>query len=323
MSQIHPRHFQYVQPSTTTCLQYDPTPVLRTTVMSWNTLADSLCTPESFSHTDPRALDWHASRKNMIEQELFPSVDAGRDAADIIALQEVDEVIAHTFLAQLCTTRHYHLLYAKKNSDENTDGCALLIRKDCWEIVHECTLPLGSIDTTTQIALVAHLRRVHVRPAAAAVMSMEDECDADLVVATVHLKAKVGHEQKRRNQMQHLLDFLTTQQQHPNLATIVLGDFNDTPDSPVVKYMSHAMNGFCSAYSLSDDTLYTTAKKRASVIQRTIDYIWIRATKKKNRHVVVEGVLAVPEASVAFPDWLPCLTYPSDHLAIAARVVIY
>jgi endonuclease/exonuclease/phosphatase family metal-dependent hydrolase len=145
----------------------------------------------------------------------------------------------------------------------------------------------------------------------------------EFVVCGTHLKAKSGNEKQRAEQIAQLLEVLK-QQQHP---IVLAGDFNDTPESPVLSLLLKgeatidnniiAKNAllFRSAYDLASPTLYTTFKYRpaAGLVRRTIDYILV-----SDDRVQINELFEIPEPNL-FPDvGLPAPNYPSDHLSIGA-----
>lgn len=81
---------------------------------------------------------------------------------------------------------------------------------------------------------------------------------------------------------------------------------------------------FMSAYDLDATSgpravPYTTYKKRATEILRTIDYILYRQGKDTN--LVVTALQEIPQIE-KFPNRLPAKDYPSDHLSVAAKFVV-
>ena len=90
-------------------------------------------------------------------------------------------------------------------------------------------------------------------------------------VVTTHLKAKKGFEQMRANQAAQLVEKL---KQWNLSATIITGDFNDTPDSLAIQNMLDG-TGVQSAAG-EQEPEFTTHKYREStgMQTRTIDYVF-------------------------------------------------
>jgi len=283
-----------------------------TTIMTWNTLARSLCDADGFPHTEKDALDW-SKRALLMESELFPTT---RPHASIIALQEMDEDVAEEWLRPLCEKYRMQLLYAKKASADNRDGCALLVDTAKWKVVTSQRVILGPSPGTSQVALVAHLQQIPPPTPS----TMIGHTPVQLLVASVHLKSKPGHEEVRLGQIAGLLNVmeLLYPDHRETHHTLVLGDFNDIPSSLACTTMREA--GFTSLYD-ADDAPYTTAKKRQAVVQRTIDYMWWRAPIATATPISFKRLLAIPPIT-AFPTWLPSTHYPSDHMALAAQLVL-
>lgn len=132
-----------------------------------------------------------------------------------------------------------------------------------------------------------------------------------VLVAGTHLKAKEGFEALRETQAKNLCEHLKNlRAQDPHVsAVVVLGDFNDTPDSPCALTMR--AQGFRSAYSHPVGA-FTTSKWRNSVQTRVIDYIWHSAELSPS------SVMEMPNVKLLEPTHLPIIDWPSDHLLIAA-----
>jgi mRNA deadenylase 3'-5' endonuclease subunit Ccr4 len=281
------------------------------TVMSWNTLARSLCNVSSFPNTDPAVLEWN-NRATLIEKQLFHNTIA----PDIIALQEVDEEDADEFLLALCATNPYTLRYSKKQSENSKDGCALLIQAGRWTVHRHFTVPLGA-PGTSQIALIAQISS-----------SCNQSRPIHMTVVSVHLKSKPGNEEIRACQgrvLREQIDLACVN--HPaanstgdNITALVMGDFNDVPDSIVVTDMLK-LGSFQSAYdSFYPCSFYTTAKKRQEVVTRTVDYIFVRVGQAMPRtDSSIVSLMEIPPL-IHFPTLLPCKQYPSDHLALGAQI---
>lgn len=114
------------------------------------------------------------------------------------------------------------------------------------------------------------------------------------------------------------------------LPCCVCGDFNaaphDAPSYPSLAVPVMVQAGHRSAYGLHDGG-YTTWKWRPDgnggekEVKHMIDYIWY-ADDGPGPRLVSEALLSLPTAEELGPDALPCAAYPSDHLAIAARVAL-
>jgi endonuclease/exonuclease/phosphatase family metal-dependent hydrolase len=236
---------------------------------------------------------------------------------------EVDEEVIKEWLQPLADRMGgMQVLYIKKVSEDNRDGSALLIDRQRWSVRSQEAMMLGA-SGTSQVALLARLESVPQHP---------ESKPSSLLVVSTHLKSKPGHEERRRDQVRVLLhaiqreqlfvaindmpsDQMTDSNQVP-CPCLVLGDFNDVPDSLACQAMRAA--GFTSAYDkYPGETFYTTAKKREQVVCRTIDYMWCSPTLVPR----IVSLLQVPPIS-AFPHFLPCTSYPSDHLALGVELAI-
>lgn len=261
--------------------------------MQFNTLADSLS--DGFPFVDEKYLEWNY-RKPLIVQEIL------KHNPDIIGLQEVDRERADEFKE---FTQGYKRFFCPKQN-ESKDGCMLLFRESMFEVVNHVDIQLGKDES--QIAIIAHLKTPSGR---------------NIFVVVTHLKAKEGFELKRYQQGRNIMAGLKHYSQDiapENKSVVILGDFNDVPDSIVYILFRAWFNKpiLKSAYTLYDDSgiePYTTFKKREKEICRTIDYIWV------SNDIQVRELLEIPPTEV-FPDRLPCKNYPSDHLSIIATLEI-
>lgn len=131
------------------------------------------------------------------------------------------------------------------------------------------------------------------------------------LMAATHLKAKEGFETTRETQATSLCEHLRKlrAQHHDVSSVIVLGDFNDTPDSLCALAMR--AHGFRSAYPHPVGA-FTTSKWRKSVVTRVIDYIWHSA------ELSPASIMEMPDLKLVEPTHLPIPDWPSDHLLIGA-----
>lgn len=118
-----------------------------------------------------------------------------------------------------------------------------------------------------------------------------------------------------------------------DLSTLVCGDFNARPNDaatyPATAVPLMLRRGFSSAYDLHDPEVYTTWKWRPDKAsggevetKHCIDYIFY-CTAQQDRPLTTLELLSLPTRDeVGSPDGLPAYNYPSDHLAIMARVLL-
>jgi len=129
-----------------------------------------------------------------------------------------------------------------------------------------------------------------------------------IYVAATHLKAKGGFEERRKNQVDMLVDEFSKFVQHKTWPCFVLGDFNDVPSSLAIQQLQKV---YTSAYDNSIPNYWTTWKKREKEVKRIIDYIFYDPAR-----VILTKILAVPQNC---PTHLPDTFYPSDHLSLCAQ----
>lgn len=61
-------------------------------------------------------------------------------------------------------------------------------------------------------------------------------------------------------------------------------------------------------------SVYTIAQRRLVLSQGCIDYIFYTPAS-----LIPRALLSLPDVAKELPEYLPCVRYPSDHLAIAGR----
>ena len=157
-----------------------------------------------------------------------------------------------------------------------------------------------------------------------------------LLLATTHLKAKAQCGDIRFQQGKFLERELLKRTTADGAAgsghpLIVCGDFNDDPDSKVIKdVMKSSKLALASAYarmsaSGQEEPPYTTWKVRsgkggpgAGQVQQchTIDYVFYTPANTRCLQL-----LQFPTEDELKPGFLPSFAYPSDHLSLVADFV--
>lgn len=279
------------------------------TVMQWNILAQGLSGGnDNFILCPLEALSWENRQLHMLE-EIY------RVGPTILCMEEVD---CFSFLEEKLKPLGYEGKWVQKpnspclemKGNMGPDGCALFYHKDKLQMVDTQAVNLkDNGKATNQTALVSKLK-------------VKDN-DHMLYVATVHLKAKSGYENLRHQQGKYLLDHLTKIAGSEPI--IVCGDFNASPKEPVYQDFSNSDLGLKSVYREASaekkEPKYTTWKIRAgnngenTESCKTIDYIWIRGNLK------LTAFWNIPDDATIGPNRLPSHKYPSDHFALACKLV--
>jgi len=249
-------------------------------VATWNILADSLCTDDDqgFPFSSPEERDPH--RRARLQYKIL-----AQQKAEVIALQEVDDIDR---LQPFLEAMGYAVQYTQRETA--VLGTVLAVKKTLLIIFSRIELPDDRQLNTAMLDVEG--RRV--------------------IVATTHLKAKAEGEESRKRQIARILEASNV------TPCILLGDFNDTPDSPCIREMANA--GFASAIDGPDSQPvfpFTTMKKRKGpdgqtmTVSRVEDYIFFKGLK------LASSQLELPER-VNFAS-LPTKYYPSDHLLLKAE----
>lgn len=258
-------------------------------LVSWNVLADAYVRADYFPRT-PATLLAPGARTSAIALRLVSS------GADVLCLQEVEPSLVEAIRAH----DMYDVRYVQKGRDK-PDGCAMLARRAtvCFEEVRELAYPDGS----GHVALLAVVRPLDVGAGNA------------IGVATTHVKwdppGTPEPERWATRQLGVLLAALEgwsreTQADAPPLAWVACGDFNVTPDDPVLE----VFRGYRDVYA---NTPHARPTVNANGRPRRIDFVFAD-------HRLGAEPRAVGEIDSATP--MPSEEEPSDHLAIGARIEI-
>ncbi|KAF9198838.1 Glucose-repressible alcohol dehydrogenase transcriptional effector [Haplosporangium sp. Z 27] len=234
-------------------------------VMSWNLLSPRLCHASRLDAAcDPTFLDWNYRKEAILNQIAFTD-------ADIICLQELELKDYEEYFNPHLSRLGFRSIHAyKMNVYEMRDGCAIFYRDSRFKLLNEHTLRFNQVelddynvkrpsmarDTAIRfnlfhnlaiVALFENRRTKHkvqiatthllADPAfpdakmlqTAILTSKLEELAAEAVAAVMVTSATVGTSQSQNQTQAH------QQQQH--IPTILAGDFNSLPDSPVVSFL--------------------------------------------------------------------------------------
>ncbi len=245
-------------------------------IIHWNALADSLS--DGFPFVSKTYLEW-GYRKDLIIEKVM------KENADIICLVEIDQKHQTIFDGIL---PNYRQIYVKKDSDDNQEGCMILINTARFEILD--ITPCKLLEGRSQIAIIMKL------------IDRYGEHVFNLV--STHLKAKPGFENIRLSQCQTIIQHLDN-----SIDTIFVGDFNDIPGSLCYDYLTRDCK-FMDTY-INRGQEYTTFKKREKVVCRVIDYIFYKSDRLK-----VDSIVDAPRLEDIPEIGLPSEKHPSDHVLL-------
>jgi len=292
--------------------------------MQFNILAEGLSAPPKyggFVFSPKECLEW-GFRKFRVVEEII------KYDPDVLCLEEVDHF--DDFLLPALKNFGYEGIFQPKTDsptlqfgdDKFSDGCAIFWKKEILKIVDQKSVIYKNPDLEgsawSQVALIARMTRAN------------DE-GSPFIVSCTHLKSKPGkaNELRRTIQLEQLLASVQEMQQGEE-PTLIFGDFNTDPtgrDEDLTAYekVKTSSLNLKSAYTCdpadeaaeTEEPEYTTCKVRENgEACHTIDYIWVPKAAQ------VLGVLGIPDYDSLPKCKLPCFEYPSDHLSIAADVVL-
>ncbi|BBN16604.1 nocturnin [Marchantia polymorpha subsp. ruderalis] len=302
-------------------------------VMQWNVLADGLAQFGDFccggaERVPADVLGWGARGPKLVGAIVGAS-------ADVVCLQEVNH-FEDFFLPELRQRGYDGTFVAKKLSPAlqygcSPDGCAIFYRTSRLQLVQRDVVlyPAPPTAVPNQGAIACRFRDIRA--------------EREFLVATTHLKAKVGkeNEQRRLSQAQSLMDLLVDLTGSSGLPCVVCGDFNAPPDSEVYDFVRRHPMRLKSVYACrsepssdeagaeeridwarnggaSSEPAYTTWKFRSSGEKKeTIDYIWMSEYKALRP----SSCLRLPSEDSLGGKGLPTSAMPSDHLPLLCEAV--
>jgi mRNA deadenylase 3'-5' endonuclease subunit Ccr4 len=231
------------------------------TLLTFNTLAKALCDTVAFPHTDPSVLPWHFRRSMLVDEITGGFRSSG--FPDVACLQEVDESTWTEWFSPQLASRGYSQTYYMKKCGDGLDGLGVAVRDGSFRV--ERIQRTRIAPNQGQVVLLLQLE-----PVLPSTLSSSPRSNRRLYVAATHLKAKDGFELIRLKQahliLLHLQQFISRYHGVPILsegeveelsseghnpphasqhfqlpadaAVIFAGDFNDTPDSPVYRFVA-------------------------------------------------------------------------------------
>lgn len=255
-----------------------------------------------------------------------------RAEADIACLEEVDHY-KDFFAPKLSGHGFDGIFFPKVDSpclefpvNNGPDGCALFYKTDKFEFIRKKELVLKNTkgEPSHQVALLAEFK---ARQESQEVSNGKGL--SSLVVAVTHLKAKTEAKELRAAQGKHLIEEITVfSDGRKQQAVVVAGDFNAPPNEKVYEHFSdsdaHPDLKLKSSYKegpswhRGKEPPFTSWKFRSrGEAKYTIDYIWYSPET-----LDVVGVWEVPKEEEIGENGLPCMGYPSDHVALCTNFAI-
>lgn len=265
-------------------------------LVSYNILSQTLLNEHNFlySNCNPRDLEW-PRRGHRIVNELLD------DKADIICLQEVELEHLHSLYGPRLAKSGYECLY-KKRSGCKIDGCAIFYKSETFTLLQYQGVEFNRSDVSQllnrdNVGIIAVLQPPAKTP--------------PLVIANTHLLFNPKRTDIRIAQLKYFLSQLEEIMNERNHPTILCGDLNSSPDSPVNVYIANHSLKFKSAYP----TMNCTGHRYISTFSGDIvDYIYYT----KLRLDSYKELLTREE----FSGPLPNDKFPSDHLSLKAHFTL-
>ncbi|KAK8937641.1 hypothetical protein KSP40_PGU019244 [Platanthera guangdongensis] len=215
------------------------------TVLSYNILADSYTTSDSYSYCPSWALSWPYRRQNLLREIIGYH-------ADIICLQEVQSKHFEEFFAPELDKHGYQALYKKKtvevyNGNSNSvDGCATFFRRDRFSHVKKYEVEFNkAAQSLTDAVIPAGQKKIAlsrlIKDNIALIAVIEAKFSnhgADnpgkrqlLCVANTHVNVPQELSDVKLWQVHTLLKGLEKIAVSADIPMLVCGDFNTVPGS--------------------------------------------------------------------------------------------
>lgn len=258
--------------------------VLSFRVTSYNILADTYATKSIFPTIDPAVLSWKRRAPALVDR-------VAQLESDVACLQEV-QASHWPELKDAFAQRGWDGWFAQKQQSR-PDGCAILTRPGALQFVEGKSHYFDDGEPGTPAS--GHLA-----------MIASFETPAGLVrIANTHLRWQAATTNPASHvgyrQADQLLQFCPAGATKTQ-ATIICGDFNASPQSPLVELFSG--HGFQDAYAACPQST-CNPNRRA----KRIDYIFATPSLAS---------FAEPIPNLADESPMPSLDEPSDHLPLTA-----
>ena len=219
------------------CRAPDPTAATSFTVMSYNILADALCQrhPELYDGCSPKALHWDQRFRSIMQNIVSrqPSV---------VCLQEVQPDHFLDFERQLRTSG-YTGHYTEKGGEATVDGCAIFVKDAEFAVemtidiryrIPECPV-LNRPNVGQAVLLTCQSTARPLWVANSHLLFNPQRGDIKLMQIGMLLATVAGHSKERFGPQRWL-----------HVPTVVAGDFNCTPSSPIIaEFMLNGELWFC------------------------------------------------------------------------------
>lgn len=318
-------------------------------VLQFNILADGLSGLRedlgAFSRATSESMSWDVRKHQLLHEML-------QYDPDCITLQECDHF--YDFFSPRLTTYGYDGVYAPKPASaclevsENSDGCAIFVKRDRLKIVSSetVTYALSKSEVDDGVSDVVRAMNQVGLIITCDILSQEtgeviNGGQNPLVVSTTHLKAKKSEkgERYRNREVTQLLQCIDRTMKglnsHCQPVLVLTGDLNAAPDGRTTGYEAQAYRSVkehaLGLRSLlnddmpveNEDDVWTTWKSRwkkgeEKVAKNCIDYILYVPHEERKAGLQLVSMLNLLREDEIGEKLLPNVNYPSDHVALAA-----
>jgi len=312
-------------------------------VFCYNVLCDKYATRQLYAYCPSWALDWDY-RKQQILKEI-----SQRDA-DLIMLQEVETREFYGYFQPELHQRGYEGVFRAKSRARNmgdqdrksVDGCAIFFKCSKFEMMHDYLIEFERLATQIGSGAPDILNRVMPKDNIACGVVLEMKPDRQQVFVTnAHLTWDPAFKDVKVIQSVMLLHEVEKviaehKKEGTKPAVIVGGDFNSTPDSGVLEFMTRSKisqqhpdligrdyKKFAENTGLAHKlNLRSCYNKEMPYTNYTHDFTGIIDYIFYSADTVVPSVVLGPAdpATMGSFDGCPNPHFPSDHFSIAAQL---
>ena len=303
-------------------------------IVTYNILADDLCSPEHFYESDPKDLK-PKTRLLRLKKRLKKFMPA------IICLQELSMTQIHELIPWFHQHGYTGVYRNKIGRNEPLDGIGIFYPIRYYKSITYHSYQIGSLSPK----VLKDRSRRHVsrdsrdtwsevthKPHVAIYLVLQDiKTKKKFCVVTTHLYANPKYENVKQALLYLFLKHLNKWIKiHKNIPTIVCGDFNMTPDSDMYDYITRGKMlkkikkkadkpRLKSVYATfeGDEPEFTAHSKTKlhDIFTDTLDYIWITPKIK------IKEVKRLPQIDY-MESFLPNEFEPSDHIPLKATLII-
>ena len=319
-------------------------------VLCYNVLCDKYATRQLYGYCPSWALHWDYRKAHILKEVLEEVLGS---TSDVVLLQEVETREYHSYFLPELTDRGYAGLFQAKSRArtmhgelaDTVDGCAIFYRTARFSLKADRLIEFERIAGACSQGSVDMLNRVMPKDNVAIVALLEStESGQTVCVTNAHLTWDPIYKDVKVIQAAMLTrevrSFLDEHCGGKAVPIVMGGDFNSTPDSGVVEYLTrgridarhtdlvgHDYSRFASGgvleHRLALRSAYTNEMRYTNFtadFKDTIDYCFYSATGMTP--IALLGPVAT-DTIAAEATGCPNPHFPSDHFSLGVQFALH